>query len=223
MKHLPVHLAILILFSVTLTKCSQTADNSSSVEVITPSETITLWNGEDFSNWDFFLEDSTVSPGDIWSVNNGVIVCSGAVNGYMSTVQRYANYRLHVEWRWPEEAGNSGVFLHMREPDQVWPESIECQLRSGSAGDLVAFAGVDFDERVDKSSIVVPKMAESSEKLIGEWNSYDIICNGDSVRVQVNGVLQNVASGATISQGKICLQSEGAPVEFRNVYLEPLH
>jgi hypothetical protein len=38
----------------------------------------------------------------------------------------------------------------------------------------------------------------------------------------VNGVLQNVATGCSVSSGKICLQSEGTPIEYRNIYIEPL-
>ncbi|MHC4511377.1 MAG: 3-keto-disaccharide hydrolase, partial [Planctomycetota bacterium] len=66
------------------------------------------------------------------------------------------------------------------------------------------------------------KLKESSEKPIGQWNAYDIICKDDWVVVLVNGVLQNVATECTPSSGKICLQSEGTPIEYRNVYIEPL-
>jgi len=214
---------LVFLITLSFAACSGTPENSTSDEVITPDETINLWNGENFSDWEFFLDDSTTSPTEIWSAENGVIACTGEVNGYMRTSRQYANYRLHVEWRWPEEAGNSGVFLHMQEPDQIWPETVECQLQSGNAGDLIAFPDVDFDERTDKSSIRVQKREERSENPVGEWNTYSIECDGSSIRVEVNGVLQNVATNTTISQGYICLQSEGAPVEFRNVYLEPLN
>ncbi len=37
-----------------------------------------------------------------------------------------------------------------------------------------------------------------------------------------NGVLQNVATKCSASSGKICLQSEGTPIEYRNIYIEPL-
>ncbi len=206
-----------------LTGCTQKEQRTTAEDVVVPTERIDLWNGKDFHNWSFYLEDQSVDPGDVWEIRDGVIYCTGQPNGYMKTDQKYANYRLHVEWRWPEEPGNSGVFLHMREPDNIWPKSIECQLMSGNAGDFVAFADVDFTERVDMSSRVVEKLAESSENPVGEWNEYDIYCREDSVRVVVNGVLQNIATNTTIRQGRICLQSEGAPIEFRNVYLEPLN
>jgi hypothetical protein len=192
-------------------------------QTLIPLEKVQLWNGKDFSGWEFFLDpEKQATPKEVWMITDDVIHCTGVPNGYMKTTQNYANYKLHVEWRWPQEAGNSGVFLHMREPDGLWPKSMECQLWSGNAGDLVAFADVNFDERTDMSSRVVGKMEASSENPVGEWNSYDIICNGNNVTVYVNGVLQNKATNANINSGKICLQSEGKPIQFRNVYIEPL-
>ena len=45
---------------------------------------------------------------------------------------------------------------------------------------------------------------------------------GDVVRPYVNGKLMNEATGCQITAGKICLQSEGAPIEFRNITIERL-
>ena len=185
-----------------------------------PSERISLFNGQDLSGWTFFLRDKGVDPATVWSVSDGVILCTGEPWGYMRTEADYADYQLHVEWRWPGEAGNSGVFLHMSQPDTVWPRSIECQLWSGRAGDFVAFQDVRFKELVRGREL--SKKAESSEKPLGQWNSYDITCRGNTIRVLVNGVLQNEATETTESSGKICLQSEGKPIEFRNIYVEPL-
>ena len=42
------------------------------------------------------------------------------------------------------------------------------------------------------------------------------------LKLTVNGVLQNEGTDATPSSGPICLQSEGSPIEFRNIYLEPV-
>lgn len=68
----------------------------------------------------------------------------------------------------------------------------------------------------------VKKFKDSSEKPLGHWNNYDIICKDDRVVVLVNGVLQNVATRCSVTSGKICVQSEGTPIEYRNIYIEPL-
>ena len=90
---------------------------------------------------------------------------------------------------------------------------------AGNAGDFVCMNGADMNERSDKSTPVVRKMAASSEKAAGEWNTMEVICNGNTIEVFVNGVLQNKGTNVSVSQGSICLQSEGKDIEFRNVFL----
>ena len=187
------------------------------------TQKIQLWNGKDFTGWKKFVPDEKVDADTVWLVTNGVIRCNGKPAGYLRTEADYSNYKLHVEWRWPGKGGNSGVLLHMSEPDKVWPKSIECQLHAGDAGDFWVIGGTDFKEHADKSNRRVLKKSESSEKPLGEWNTYEIICRDNTIRVFVNGTLQNEASETTVSSGKICLQSEGTSIEFRNIYLEPIN
>ncbi|MHC4120433.1 MAG: 3-keto-disaccharide hydrolase [Planctomycetota bacterium] len=194
---------------------------------IKPREKMMLFNGTDFAGWKLFIPDKTVEVHDVWSVSDGAVRCEGVPHGYMRTRAKYANYRLHLEWRWPEKPTNSGVLLHAGGRDQVWPVTIECQLKSGSAGDFVLINGpgitvdgVDKQDK-DKQFVSVKKKKPTNEKPAGQWNSYDIHCEGDEIRCYVNGLLQNEGTDATITQGWICLQSEGSPIEFRNIYLEP--
>ena len=184
-----------------------------------------LWNGEDFTGWERFVPDATVDVNDIWRIREGAIYCKGIPNGYIRTQAKHKNYHLHLEWRWTEEPTNSGVLLHASGPDKVWPNCIECQLKAGSAGDFVLIGGtgitVDGVDRQnpEKQFVVAEKMAPTSENPAGQWNSYDIHCKGDTIRCFVNGVLQNEGTAATVTSGWICLQSEGSPIEFRNIYL----
>jgi hypothetical protein len=190
---------------------------------------VMLWNGKDFTGWKLYLPDDTVSVDDVWSVKDGVIHCVGKPNGYMRTTSTFEDYRLHLEWRWPETPTNSGVLLHASGPDQVWPKCIECQLKSGNAGDFVLIGGpgitVDGEDKqnVEKQFVVAAKKEQSSENPAGEWNTYEIYCLKDTIRCYVNGVLQNEGNNATETAGWICLQSEGSPIEFRNIYIKPLH
>ncbi len=48
------------------------------------------------------------------------------------------------------------------------------------------------------------------------------VCRNDTVEVTVNGVFQNRIDGVDVQSGCIGLQSEGAPIQFRNVVLHPL-
>ena len=191
---------------------------------------VLLFNGEDLSNWTIVTPGSTVNPDDVFYVEDGVIKVSGIPNGYIRTRESYSNYAIHVEWRWTADPKNSGVLLHTRGEDLLWPNSIECQLMHERAGDIVLIGdgagvtvnGTSFKPDPGKRFKSVPRMEDSSENPPGEWNTYDITCNGDQIEIVVNGVLQNRGTDLTLTSGQIVLQSEGGPIEFRNVYLIPL-
>jgi hypothetical protein len=196
---------------------------------VMPKEKIMLWNGKDFTGWKLYLPpDAGVDVKDVWSVKDGVVHCKGKPNGYMRTEKEYADYHLHLEWRWVEKPTNSGVLLHAQGPDKVWPQCIEAQLKAQSAGDFVLIGGsgitVDGQDKQDvtKRFVSIPKKKPSNEKPAGQWNSYDIhCCKGGCIKIFVNGELQNEGVKATLKSGWICLQSEGSPIEFRSIYIQP--
>jgi len=215
-------LVSVILSGATICSSAQSRSQKAKKQKTPKTDQIQLFNGKDLNNWVFQLKDISVDPSGIFTVMNGVIHIAGNPFGYMRTNDSYSDYKLHLEWRWPTEATNSGVFIHAQTPDTIWIKCIECQLAAGNAGDFVCMNGADMKERIDKSKIVVKKMAASNEKLVGEWNTMEVVCNTSTIEVYVNGLLQNKATGLNVKSGHICLQSEGKDIEFRNVYLTRL-
>ena len=213
---------IIFLFAATDVGIAQSKVKKTKNQKNPKSENILLFNGKDLSNWLFQLKDPSIDPSRVFTVQNGVIHISGNPFGYMRTKKIYSDYRLHVEWRWPSEATNSGVFVHGQQPDTIWLKCVECQLKAGSAGDFVCMNGADMNERTDKSKISVKKMTDSSEKPTGEWNTMEVECKANTIEVFVNGVLQNKGTNVNVTKGHICLQSEGKDIEFRNVFLNKL-
>lgn len=215
-------LLIIILLVTPYVAIAQSKSKKTKSQKNPKSENIQLFNGKDLSNWVFQLKDQAIDPATVFTVQNGVIHISGNPFGYMRTKDTYSDYKLHVEWRWPAEATNSGVFVHAQQPDTIWLKCVECQLQAGNAGDFVCMNGADMNERTDKSKISVKKMVASSEKPTGEWNTMEVVCKTNTIEVFVNGVLQNKGTNVSVSKGHICLQSEGKDVEFRNVFLNKL-
>jgi hypothetical protein len=189
---------------------------------ITPTQRIDLFDGKSLAGWTFATKNPTNDAAAIWSVHDGVIRCLGRPYGYARTTVRYRDYHLHAEWRWPSGPGNSGVFVHINGPDKVWPTCFEAQLQAGSAGEVRANGGSKFNELTPQNPKSAPRRVAGTEKTPGEWNDYDIECRGTTLTLRVNGVLQNVVTGTSESEGTVGLQAEGKLVEFRNVYLEPL-
>ena len=224
MKRYLVAIAALVVTAALL--AATTGASQEQNKPIVPKAKTILWNGKDFAGWKLYTREPGHDVTKTWSVANGLLRCEGKPPGYMRTEKDYADYLLHVEWRWPAKPGNNGVLVHMSEPDVVWPKSLECQLASGNAGDFWVIGGLETAEHAKANERVKDrrtiKLKDSSEKPVGEWNAYDIICKDDWVVVFVNGVLQNVATKCSARSGKICLQSEGTPIEYRNVCIEPL-
>lgn len=196
--------------------------SAQSAAALVPGQRIDLFDGKTLSGWAFVSKDTNLPAASIWSVTNGVIVCLGKPHGYARTLQSYRDYRLHVEWRWPKGPGNSGIFVHLNPPDRVWPLCFEAQLLAGNAGELRLNGGSRLSSLAEPKAQSVPRRQLSSEKPVGEWNVCDIRCQGNTVAIRVNGVLQNEAAGASVDSGAIGLQAEGALVEFSNIYLEPI-
>jgi hypothetical protein len=217
--------AILIaaLLATSLLINAQTNEKKPENSSLNKQEAVRLFNGKDLSNWVFFLKDNTVDPATVFTARDGIIHITGNPFGYMRTKGTYSNYRLHVEWRWPTEATNSGVFVHCQTPDAIWLKCIECQLQAGNAGDFVCMSGADMDERTDKSNAVVRKKGPSSELPAGQWNTMEVVCSRNTIEVYVNGILLNKGTNTSVSSGSISLQSEGKDIEFRNVYLSGLN
>ncbi len=195
---------------------------------------IDLFNGKDLSGWKVFLnpKQKAENPEQVFTVKDGIIHCRGDVFGYIRTEKEYSDYILKVQWRWGEKtytksgSRNSGVFVHVVGEDKIWPKAIEAQLAAGRAGDIWLVDG--FMLSVDKSR-QDPKVArhyyhlkDDVEKPIGEWNQYEITCDGGKIKLVVNDVLQNEGAHAEVMRGGILLQSEGAEIYFKDIKMKSL-
>jgi putative membrane-bound dehydrogenase-like protein len=188
-------------------------------------EPIALFDGADLKGWTFHLEDPSAKMSDVWSVADGVITCKGRPLGYLRTEADYENFQLDLDWRFPPGStpGNSGVLLRMTGADKVWPKSIEAQLESRNAGDIWNIDEVDMDvDRSRTNGRRTEKEFPCNEKPPGEWNHYSITMNGGELAIAVNGLVQNRAHWCAATPGKICLQSEGAPIQFKEIVLRPI-
>jgi hypothetical protein len=204
-----------------------------------PPGAVPLFNGQDLGGWSHFLADPKVRMEDVWSVRDGVLVCKGDPLGFLQTKAEYTSFRLLVEWRWPAgtaarlgKTPNSGVLLRVNGDPKPIPRAYEAQLQSGSAGDLYGFWGMPLEgdsarKREAKGHAMLGDMVgftkvEAAERPEGEWNVYEIVVDGPSIAVTVNGKKVNEARGAAVLPGRIGLQSEGGEIQFRRVELTPI-
>jgi hypothetical protein len=185
-----------------------------------------LFNGKDFAGWKFFLPGDA-DPTKTWSIQGGVIVCTGKPNGYCYTDKSYKNYILRYDWQYKRPGdlqddskflGNSGALVHIHEPHKVWPKCIEVQGMNRDHGKLLGVSGVKLsaDTKFDKAA------KDKATRPVGQWNTTEIICKADgSIEARINGT--QVSSGKSeLTEGPIGFQSEGAEIHFRNIKIKEL-
>ena len=186
---------------------------------------VKLFNGKNLKGWTVHLKDPDADPKEVFQVKDGAIWSKGDPFGYIRTNKKFANYKLTLEWRWPEKPTNSGVLLRMSGEDKIWPLCLEAQLKHERAGDVVGM-GCDFNENTRPAGEffrVAARQHDTNEVEPGGWNKYEITVIGDTAELKVNGKVQNKATGVEVEKkGYIGLQSEGSPIMFRNIVVTPL-
>jgi len=177
-----------------------------------------LFNNKDLNGWAL----SSGELKDTWSVKDKALANLGKPRGYIFTTEDHTNYTLSLQLRHITK-GNSGVLLRAVGPFKVWPRSIESQGAYGNIGDIwnIDAFPMKTDPERSKGRRTV-KMHESNERPLGEWNNYEISLDGGKLDIRVNGLLQNGATECWETPGRICLQSEGAQMEYRNIVLIPI-
>ncbi|MBL63583.1 MAG: hypothetical protein CMI30_09285 [Opitutae bacterium] len=187
---------------------------------------------------------------DTWSFEkDGLIKCTGKPKGVIRTKKMLTNLELVVQWRHLKDAGNSGVFLwampasikKLEAGQGRLPGGIEVQVLDlgyaeyykkrynkppdwfTSHGDVFSTGGA----RIDPFPPVGPKGRRSFPtknltKGVGQWNHYYVRAINGEVRLWVNGEEVSGGTNCKPATGYLCLESEGAPIEFKGLRIREL-
>ena len=196
-----------------------------------------LFNGKNLEGWhaDVPAMDEDTSLQSPFIVRAGMLVSLGTPGGHLITDKEYEDYRLVVEYRFAREPGNCGVLVHASTPRALYdmfPQSLEVQMMHENAGDFWCIVEditvPDMEERrgpkeewgiTEGKKRRIKNLTDDSENPVGEWNTMEIECRNDSIKVWVNDDLVNFGYDCTATKGQIALQAEGSEVEFRRVEL----
>lgn len=187
---------------------------------------------------------------DTWKWKDGHAWCTGKPVGVIRSKKPIRNLELVCEWMHKEDGGNSGVFLwaSQKSIDSLaagkgrLPHGIEVQvldlgyekkyLAGGKnrVADWFTSHGDVFPTGPAKMKPFPPvapngKRSFPSKNLtkgINQWNHYYIRAINGEVRLWVNGEEVSGGTGCDPANGYLCLESEGAPVEFRNIRIREL-
>ena len=185
-----------------------------------------LFDGKTLDGW------TNVNCGpETWTVKDGMIHCTGTPTGELRTNRMYQNFVLDVEWRHLKPKGNAGIFVWadaITATGQPFHRGVEVQVLDGreadwytSDGDVFPIHGatmVPDNGRGGMRAFPTEKRAKPSP----EWNHYQITCIDGAIRLSVNGKVVTTGTRCRPRRGYICLESEGSPVDFRNLKIKEL-
>jgi hypothetical protein len=89
-------------------------------------------------------------------------------------------------------------------------------------GDIILMGGAKCTGHQGNGTQGVNTKQPQNEKAAGEWNTYEVVCQGDTIKNYVNGKLMNEVDRYNATPGAIALQSDGGEWKVRKVFFEPL-
>ena len=146
-----------------------------------------------------------------WAVEDGTITAvpeSG--RGLLATTAAYDNFHLHVDF-WIDDMANSGVFIRC---------PAEGAITQGNAFEINIY---DPHTTWPTGSINEIAKIQTTPRTVGQWNTFEIVADGDHLLVKLNGETTVDARSTRHARGPIALQYNAAGrVKFRNVKIKPL-
>jgi hypothetical protein len=189
---------------------------------------VPLFNGKDLTGW-----YNINCARDTWSAHDSAIRCTGKPICELRTDRMYENFVLELEYQHLEAGGNAGVFVWadaLPARGEPFLRAIEVQVLDGretanytSHGDVFAIHGARMTpDRPHPGGWMRSLPSERRARPAGQWNHYRITARNGTIKLAVNG--KEVSGGYDISprKGYIALESEGAPVLFRNIRIREL-
>ena len=196
-----------------------------------------LFNGTNLNGWYAFTptEKKHDFAQDIYAVSDNMIRLYGEKVGYLMSDKSFKNFELTVDYRWNTEkqyhrnnnTKNSGVMYNIPDsaPDTLWPRGIQFQIKEGFTGDFVLLDNVTINVKgvtnTAGKSVVVTRQ-NSNDKPTGEWNTLVIRAKNGHCWQYLNGQLVNEGIEASSKKGRILLQYEGSPIDFKHIKIKAL-
>ncbi len=167
--------------------------------------------------------DKPLDPVSQWKLDkeHRTIICEGDHgHEWLRYNRELANFILHVEWRFTPREGlkgyNSGIFIRNSRDGRVWHQA---QAGAGNDGYLFGDTLINGKPAGIKAS---PRPEVNRVKPAGEWNIYEVRCDGPKITLWVNGDVTSEYAVPEVPKGYLGLEAEGFRIEFRNLKLKLL-
>ncbi len=195
-----------------------------------------LSHGKNLKDWYAFTPQKGQSKAtDLFEFSEGIIRLYGAEAGYLMTKKSFTNFELTADFRWNTDENfprknnkkNSGLMYLIPEasPDTLWPQGIQFQIKEGASGDFILLQNVTIEQNGEQTlpgRSQVVKSTGNMELEPGEWNHIRIRVLNGQVEQYLNGKLVNEGQNPSVTSGRILLQYEGFPIDFKQLNIQIL-
>jgi hypothetical protein len=209
----------------TLLCCSLIALISFSASAAESSKPQPIFDGKTFAGWDGDTEKT-------WRIEDGALVggsltASVPRNEFLATTRRFTNFVLRLKFKLVGTEGfvNAGVQVRSERATNPPNEMVGYQVDIGDP----EWWGCIYDESRRNKVVAKSNIAEINKVLKrGDWNQYEIRCEGRRVRAWINGVqtVDYTEPEENIPQhGRIGLQVHGggkAEAWYKDITVEVL-
>lgn len=186
-----------------------------------------LFDGKTLNGWQLVR-----GRGPGYVVKDGTIVCPLEGGGNLLTAKEYANFAFRFEFK-TEPGGNNGIGIRTPLNGDAAYVGMEIQILDDGHE---KYKGKIKSEQHHGSVYLVAPARTGFLKPAGEWNTEEIIANGNHIRVTLNGVVildfdlglvqeKEVLEkhpGIRNKKGYIGFLGHGSLVEFRNIRIKEL-
>lgn len=185
---------------------------------------------------------------DTWVWQGSLVKSTGKPVGVLRSAKSYKNFEMVARWRHLSKGGNSGFFvwtpmeaLEGLVPNRLPSAGIEVQVldhgyteqyesSTGKKGDWFTTNGDIFPVGKSKLKPFAPLSPDGSRSFprskhsLGtpNWNHYYVRAINGEIRLWVNGHEVSGGNHAEPSEGFLCLEAEGAPIEFQSIRIREL-
>ncbi len=124
---------------------------------------------------------------------------------------------IHVEWRYVGELPkpNAGLFLRTSNDALTW---LQAHMSTAGLGSLV---GTIHEEGKEDKKLRAGEKRPELQRPNNEWNVMEVICKGPEVTLWINGQTVATLKDCPVPEGRIGLEAEFNPVQFRKFQFKP--
>ncbi|MFG1801008.1 ThuA domain-containing protein [Micromonospora carbonacea] len=164
---------------------------------------------------------SQAGPGGFTNTD-ATLSSSGGLGLYWYSAKQFTNYSLKLDWRIPGD-DNSGVFVGFpasTDPNSAMTNGYEVQIDATDSDDRTtgSIYGVKSADLAARDAALNPP---------GEWNTYELLVEGERLQVLLNGVKINDFTNTDPARslaGYVGVQNHGTgdDASFRNIRIKEL-